>query len=227
MPPLISLRYNPGKLREGNVIIGKPEEAKYGFTREQLFEGYRILRDRGVKRFGLHAMIVSNELNVDYHVETARLLFDLMAEISAELGIRFELVNLGGGFGIPYKPEQTAIDWKALGTGIRDVYETKVKARGLHPLRLCMESGRAIMGPYGWLVSTGAAPEAHLQGLRRPGCVHGQPHAARPVRRVSPHHGHGQGDGSPPIVSTTSPVRCARTTTSSPSTGSCPAIDGG
>jgi diaminopimelate decarboxylase len=153
LPELISFRYNPGKLREGNVIIGKPEEAKYGFTREQLFEGYRTLRDHGVKRFGLHAMIVSNELNVDYHVETARLLFDLIAELSKELGIRFELVNLGGGFGIPYKPEQTAIDWSILGKGVREAYETGVKARGLHPLRLCMESGRAIMGPYGWLVT--------------------------------------------------------------------------
>ena len=153
LPELISFRYNPGKLREGNVIIGKPEEAKYGFTREQLFEGYRILRDHGVKRFGLHAMIVSNELNVDYHIETARLLFGLIGDISKDLGIRFELVNLGGGFGIPYKPEQTALDWRSLGKGIRDVYETGVKARGLHPLRLCMESGRAMMGPYGWLVT--------------------------------------------------------------------------
>jgi diaminopimelate decarboxylase len=153
LPPLISLRYNPGRLREGNVLIGKPEEAKYGFTREQLFEGYRTLRDRGVKRFGLHAMIVSNELNIDYHVETARLLFDLVAELSAQAGIRFEFVNLGGGFGIPYRPEQAAIDWTALGAGIREVYEEKVRARGLHPLRLCMESGRAITGPYGWLVS--------------------------------------------------------------------------
>jgi diaminopimelate decarboxylase len=153
LPPVISMRYNPGKLRAGNAIIGKPEEAKYGFTREQLFEGYRTLRDRGVKRFGLHAMIVSNELNLDYHVETARLLFDLIAEISREVGIRFELVNLGGGFGIPYRPEQQAIDWATLGAGIREVYESGVKARGLHPLRLCMESGRAITGPYGWLVS--------------------------------------------------------------------------
>jgi diaminopimelate decarboxylase len=153
LPSLISLRYNPGRLREGNTIIGKPEEAKYGFTREQLFKGYETLRDRGVKRFGLHAMIVSNELNVDYHVETARLLFDLVAEITSALGIRFEFVNLGGGFGIPYRPEQAAIDWRVLGEGIRKVYEEKVKARGLHPLRLCMESGRAIMGPYGWLVS--------------------------------------------------------------------------
>jgi diaminopimelate decarboxylase len=153
LPELISFRYNPGPLREGNVIIGKPEQAKWGFTREQLFEGYRAVRDRGVKRFGLHAMIVSNELNIDYHLETARMLFDLVAEISKELGIRFELVNLGGGYGIPYKPEQTRIDWQALGTGMREVYETGIKARGLHPLRLCMESGRAMMGPYGWLVS--------------------------------------------------------------------------
>ncbi|MGA2975916.1 MAG: diaminopimelate decarboxylase [Spirochaetia bacterium] len=153
LPELISFRYNPGPLREGNVIIGKPEQAKYGFTREQLFEGYRIARDRGVKRFGLHAMIVSNELNIDFHLETARMLFDLMADISKQVGIRFEFVNLGGGFGIPYQPEQTAIDWQLLGAGVRDVYETRVRARGLHPLRLRMESGRAIMGPYGWLVS--------------------------------------------------------------------------
>jgi len=153
LPELISFRYNPGRLREGNPIIGKPEEAKYGFTRSQLFEGYRLLRDRGVKRFGLHAMIVSNELNVDYHVETARLLFDLIAEISGNLGIRFELVNLGGGFGIPYRPEQEPLDWQTLGSGVREMYETKVKARGLHPLAICMESGRAIMGPYGWLVT--------------------------------------------------------------------------
>jgi diaminopimelate decarboxylase len=98
-------------------------------------------------------MIVSNELNLAYHVETARLLFDLIADISAQLGIRFEFVNLGGGFGIPYKPEQTAIDWKSLGAGIREVYESGIRSRGLHPLRLCMESGRAITGPYGWLVS--------------------------------------------------------------------------
>jgi len=153
LPGLLSFRYNPGPLREGNVIIGKPEQAKYGFTRDQLFEGYRIARDRGVKRFGLHAMIVSNELNIDYHVETARMLFDLIAEITREVGIRIELVNLGGGYGIPYRPEQTAIDWRLLGAGVRDVYEAKVRGRGLHPLRLCMESGRAITGPYGWLVS--------------------------------------------------------------------------
>jgi len=153
LPGLISFRYNPGPLRQGNVIIGKPEEAKYGFTREQLFEGYRILKDRGVTRFGLHAMIVSNELNTDYHLETARMLFDLVEEITRRIGIRIEMVNLGGGFGIPYRPEQTALDWQVVGQGVKKIYEEKVTARGLAPLRLCMESGRAITGPYGWLVS--------------------------------------------------------------------------
>jgi len=153
LPQLLCFRYNPGPLRGGNAIIGKPEEAKYGCTRNQLFEGYKAARDRGVKRFGLHTMVVSNELNVDYHVETARMLFDLAADLSRELGIRFEFVNLGGGFGIPYRPEQTALDFRVLGRGIRDAYEEKIVKKGLAPLSICMESGRAMTGPYGFLVS--------------------------------------------------------------------------
>ena len=88
MPELICFRYNPGKSRKGNRFIGKPEEAKYGFTREQLIEGYRLCKKKGVKRFGLHTMVVSNELNPDYHIETARMLFTLVAEISKKLGIK-------------------------------------------------------------------------------------------------------------------------------------------
>ncbi|MGO9410104.1 MAG: diaminopimelate decarboxylase [Spirochaetia bacterium] len=153
MPELICFRYNPGPLKGGNAIIGTPEQAKYGFTRPQLFEGYRKARDLGAKRFGLHAMIASNELSLDYHWDTAHMLFDLLADLSKELGIRFEFVNLGGGFGIPYKPDQIAIDWEALSKGIRAAYEDNVKARGLHPLKLYMESGRAITGPHGYLVS--------------------------------------------------------------------------
>jgi len=153
MPELICFRYNPGPLKGGNAIIGTPEQAKYGFTREQLFDGYRKARELGARRFGLHAMIASNELSLDYHWDTAHMLFDLLVELSKELGIRFEFVNLGGGFGIPYKPEQTAIDWKALSKGIQHAYEDNVKARGLHPLKLYMESGRAITGPHGYLVS--------------------------------------------------------------------------
>ncbi len=154
LPDLISFRYNPGKLKEGNAIIGHPEEAKYGFMRDQLFEGYRIARDKGVKRFGLHTMVASNELDGAYFVETAALLFELVGEISAELGIRFEFVNIGGGIGIPYQLDQEAVDLCAVSEGIRQQYETRIEAKGLAPLNLQMECGRMITGPYGYLVST-------------------------------------------------------------------------
>ncbi len=153
LPELVCCRYNPGPLKGGNVIIGHPEEAKYGFTREQLFEGYRVLRDKGVKRFGLHAMVASNELEGSYFVETADLLFDLVAEISKEFGIRFEFVNIGGGIGIPYKPEDEPVDLEWLGAEIRKSYEDKIATAGLGPLDIRMECGRMVTGPYGYLIS--------------------------------------------------------------------------
>jgi diaminopimelate decarboxylase len=152
LPDIISFRFNPGPLKAGNAIIGKPEESKFGITREQIFEGYRIAREKGVKRFGLHTMVASNELSIPYHVETARMLFELIVEVSKKLGIRLEFVNLGGGFGIPHRPEQDAIDWDELSKGIRAHYDGIIRASGLHPLRICMESGRAITGRYGFLV---------------------------------------------------------------------------
>ena len=153
LPEMLCFRYNPGPLKEGNVIIGKPEDAKYGFTREQLFEGYRILRDKGVKRFGLHTMVASNELNPDYFVETSQMLFDLVVELNRELGISFEFLNLGGGIGIPYRPEQTAVDLAYVGRKIKAAYEKTIVANGLGPIRISMECGRMIIGPYGYLVS--------------------------------------------------------------------------
>jgi diaminopimelate decarboxylase len=153
LPEIVSCRFNPGRLKEGNVIIGKPEDAKYGFTREQMFGGYRMLRDRGVKRFGIHAMVASNELDWRYFVETADILFTLTADLSRELGIRFEFVNLGGGIGIPYRPEQKAFDIEAMSAGIRGLYESRIVKAGLSPLKLYLECGRMITGPYGWLVS--------------------------------------------------------------------------
>ncbi|MBL7016604.1 MAG: diaminopimelate decarboxylase [Kiritimatiellales bacterium] len=153
IPALICCRYNPGALKGGNEIIGHPEEAKYGFTREQLFEGYRTLRDRGVKRFGLHTMVASNELDAKYFIETAHILFDLVYELSVELEIEFEFVNIGGGIGIPYRPEETAVDLTAVGEGIRELYEQMITGRDLKPLDIRMECGRMITGPYGYLVS--------------------------------------------------------------------------
>jgi len=154
IPELICFRYNPGNLKKGNLIIGNPEEAKYGLTREQLFDAYRIMRDKGVRRFGLHTMVASNELNSDYFIETADILFDVAVKLSKKLDIRFEFVNLGGGVGIPYKPEQTAVDLPYVSAGIKRSYEEKIVGNGLDPVRIVMECGRMVTGPHGYLVST-------------------------------------------------------------------------
>jgi diaminopimelate decarboxylase len=153
LPELLCFRYNPGSLKEGNVIIGHPEEAKYGLTRSQMFDAYRLARSKGVKRFGIHTMVASNELDPEYFVETADILFSLIAEISSEVGIHIEFANLGGGIGIPYRPGQKAVDLEYMSEGIRKKYDEHIAANGLAPLRICFESGRAITGPYGFLVS--------------------------------------------------------------------------
>ena len=146
-------RYNPGPLKGGNAIIGKPEEAKYGMTREQLFECYAKMKAAGVRRFGLHTMVASNELDPDYIVDTAKLLFELAGEIREKVGVEFEFVNIGGGIGIPYRPDQKPMDLEYVGEGIRKAYESLVAGKGVGPIRLYMECGRCITGPYGYLVS--------------------------------------------------------------------------
>jgi diaminopimelate decarboxylase len=154
IPQTICFRYNPGPLKEGNAIIGTPEEAKYGFTREQLYEGYKIMKAKGVNKFGLHTMVASNELNSDYFVETAQILFNLVLDLSRDLKIDFDFVNLGGGFGIPYKPEEDPVDIEYISRKIQELYKSTISDNGLKPLRIVMESGRMITGPYGYLVST-------------------------------------------------------------------------
>ena len=153
LPDLICFRYNPGRLKKGNVIIGHPEDAKYGFTHKQLMEGYKICRDKGIKRFGIHTMVASNELEAGYFVETAEILFNLIVELSHKLNIRFEFVNIGGGIGIPYRPEQERIDLQAVSRGIREKYEKIIVAAGLAPIKFYTECGRYITGPYGYLVA--------------------------------------------------------------------------
>ena len=146
-------RYNPGPLKGGNAIIGKPEEAKYGMTREQLFECYAKMKAAGVKRFGLHTMVASNELDPDYIVDTAKMLFDLVVEIHEKVGVDFEFVNIGGGIGIPYRPEQKAMDLDYVGREIENAYKATISAANLPHLKLFMECGRCITGPYGYLVA--------------------------------------------------------------------------
>jgi diaminopimelate decarboxylase len=154
LPEIVCCRYNPGPLKEGNAIIGNPEEAKYGFTREQLFTGYRMMKEKGVKRFGLHTMVASNELDPAYFIETAKILFELIAELSKELDITFEFVNLGGGIGIPYRPEQEQVPYDVIAKGVAEAYDETIRANGLNSLKIFLECGRVITGPYGYLVSS-------------------------------------------------------------------------
>ena len=153
LPETISFRYNPGKERTGNAIIGNPSEAKYGVTHSQLAECYRRAKENGVKHFMLHTMVASNELNEDYIVETARMLFSLVDEIKRECGIAIEQVDLGGGIGIPYRPDDTAISFSSLGNRIHELYVEMIEKKGLAPLRISFECGRCITGPFGYLVS--------------------------------------------------------------------------
>ena len=154
LPELLSFRYNPGDLIEGNDIIGKPMEAKYGLTREQLFEGYRRAQQLGVKRFGLHTMVISAELRTEAFLLTARIMFELAVELKERLGIHIEFINLGGGFGIPYRPEESSVDYAAVGAGIAQLYSEIMVPSGLGDVGIRTESGRAMTGDAGWLVST-------------------------------------------------------------------------
>jgi diaminopimelate decarboxylase len=153
MPGLICFRYNPGPLRKGNDFIGDPRESKYGVTTGQIPGAYIKAMELGAERFGLHTMVVSNMLDEQYLEETAVMLFKLAAMISRDTGIKFDFINLGGGFGIPYKPEQSAIDLVTLSAGIRIAYQKYIKDMGLGPVRIVTECGRAITGPHGFLVS--------------------------------------------------------------------------
>ena len=192
LPELVCCRYNPGPLKGGNAIIGNPEQAKYGLTREQLFEGYRLLKRKGVKRFGLHTMVASNELNPQYFIDTAEILFDLVVALSHELGITFEFVNMGGGIGIPYRPEQAAVDLERVGEGVRQAYEARVLAKGHPALRLYMECGRMVTGPFGYLVSrvrhikktykTYAGLDACMANLMRPALYGAYHHISVPAK---------------------------------------------
>ena len=151
MPELICFRYNPGPRRTGNSIIGNPAEAKYGVAHHQLLDAYRTAKARGTNRFGLHTMLASNELNFSYMVQTVQMLLDIVDWVSSELNIRFEFINMGGGLGIPYRPDAAPFDLEAMGKGISDLFEAFKSRNGYTP-SLFMESGRYMTGPHGVLV---------------------------------------------------------------------------
>jgi diaminopimelate decarboxylase len=153
MPELICFRYNPGTRRRGNDIIGKPEEAKYGVSHDQIVEAYRRAQAKGAKRFGLHTMLASNELHYSYMVQTAAMLLDLVETIGKELGITFEFINIGGGLGIPYLPDIDPLNIAAMGEEITALFVDFKDRHGYCPA-LFMESGRYMTGPHGVLVTT-------------------------------------------------------------------------
>ena len=152
-PELICFRYNPGPRRTGNVIIGNPVEAKYGVSHEQVIDAYRQAQARGAKRFGLHTMVASNECDYTYIVETARMLLEIVELVEYELDIRFEFVNIGGGFGIPYEPDATPLDIGTMSKDITVLFNAFKEKHGYAP-KMYMESGRYMTGPHGCLVTT-------------------------------------------------------------------------
>lgn len=178
LPELICFRYNPGARRTGNDIIGTPTEAKYGVSHEQIIPAYRKAKEMGAKRFGIHTMLASNELNYQYMVQTAAMLLELIAEIKAELDITFEFINIGGGLGIPYKPGIAALDLAAMGREITALFKDFRRVQGYEPA-LYMESGRFMTGPHGVLVTTAInrkdiyrtyiGVDASMSSLMRPG----------------------------------------------------------
>jgi diaminopimelate decarboxylase len=152
-PELICFRYNPGERRTGNELIGIPVEAKYGLRHDQVIPAYRAAIKRGAKRFGLHSMIISNERNYHFMVETVRMLLELIEEVSNELNIKFEFFNISGGVGIPYRPDDSLFDIASFARETTALIKQFEQKNGYAP-RMFMECGRYVTGPHGVLVAT-------------------------------------------------------------------------
>lgn len=161
IPETISCRYNPGGLfKISNDIMDNPGDAKYGMTTEQLFEAFKILKAKGAKKFGIHAFLASNTVTNEYYPMLAKVLFEVAVKLEKETGADIEFINLSGGVGIPYKPDQEPNDICVIGEGVRKVYEEVLVPAGMGDVALYTEMGRFMTGPYGCLV-TKAIHEKH------------------------------------------------------------------
>lgn len=161
IPETISCRYNPGGLfKISNDIMDNPGDAKYGMTTEQLFEAFKILKAKGAKRFGIHAFLASNTVTNEYYPMLAKVLFEVAARLKEETGADIQFINLSGGIGIPYRPDQEPNDIRVIGEGVRKVYEEVLVPAGMGDVALYTELGRFMMGPFGCLV-TKAIHEKH------------------------------------------------------------------
>lgn len=161
LPETMSCRFNPGGVFQmSNGIMDNPGDSKYGMTREQLFEAYRVMKAKGVRHFGLHAFLASNTVTNEYYPKLAGQLFELAVQLQRETGAKLEFVNLSGGVGIPYRPDQEANDILKIGEGVRREYERILVPAGMGNVRIYTEMGRFMMGPYGALI-TRAIHEKH------------------------------------------------------------------
>ena len=161
IPKRISCRYNPGGTFElGNGIMDNPGDATYGMTTEKIFDAFRILKEKGAEEFGIHAFLASNTVTNEYYPELAKRLFELAVKLKEETGANIKFINLSGGVGIPYTPDQKPNDIRVIGEGVRKVYEEVLVPAGMGDVEIYSEMGRFMMGPYGCLV-TKAIHEKH------------------------------------------------------------------
>ena len=154
IPDTVSCRFNPGgHFAIENNIMDNPGDAKYGLTRAQMTEAFKILLQKGVKHFGMHAFLASNTVTNDYYPELAKILFKTAVELKEETGAHIEFINLSGGVGIPYKPEQEGNDILAIGEGVRKAYEEILVPAGMDDVKIFTEMGRFMLGPHGALIA--------------------------------------------------------------------------
>ncbi len=221
IPETICCRFNPGGVFAlGNDIMDNPGDAKYGMTRDQLRDAFKILKAKGVKHFGIHAFLASNTVTNAYYPELARQLFQLAVDMKQETGVAVEFINLSGGVGIPYRPEQTPNDIAVIGEGVRKVYEEVLTPAGMGNVSLFTEMGRFVTGPYGALVTKVlhfkhtykeyVGVDACAANLMRP-AMYGASITSRCWGRKA----------NPVTTPTTLLAGSAKTTISSPSTGNC------
>lgn len=162
IPETISCRYNPGGVfKISTDIMDNPGEAKFGFTKEQMIEGFKLLRNKGVKNFGIHSFLASNTVSNEYYPTLARLLFELAVELKEKTGAEIKFINLSGGIGIPYKPDQEPNDIMVIGEGVRKAFEEVLVPAGMGDISIFTELGRYMLAPYGHLVAT-AVHEKHI-----------------------------------------------------------------
>lgn len=155
IPETICCRYNPGgEFALNNAIMDTPGEAKYGMTKQQMKDAWRILMQKGAKRFGIHAFLASNTVANEYYPKLARILFELAVELHQETGAEVAFVNLSGGVGVPYRPDQQATDIMAVGEGVRQAFEEVLVPAGLGDVAIYTELGRFMLAPYGHLIAT-------------------------------------------------------------------------